>query len=849
MRAADASRSLAPVLGLVVLAAFSLGCAEENRLPAMERIGDRSVRVGDTLEVVVRAEDPDGDSVTFYILGKPAGAEFYQSADTATLLWSPSITDAEEDGKDYPLTVTVQDSAGAWVSQEFTVTVFPQGGVPVFLNPRGYVLNLAETDYVTFRIEVKDDDTTSDDLEIRLHRGIEGSVFRVEEPKNKTAVFYWEPSPEQIAERSVYSLLVGADDGVHEEVLHEMALILLHPEAARDCPGQPPTLQHTPPPDQRDAGGYAVLLRGSDPESEVRFPSLFWAIGASPDPSAFRPLAMTADEDTPGTFRAFVPPLEASVGAGIVSYFFTASDNDDLAADRCDHGTRLPKSGHFAFAAYAPGTSPDLCLQDDLDLAAPNDTQETATSLPGGTLRGLRLCPGDTDWFATAVGAGIRATYTLHHVAAHGELDLRIWDDEGLRLGSFSRFGNRTVVTVPPAGQERVLYAAVEGPEAKPLTYGLDMELSQTACEDDEREPDDEPGAATVVPTPGFTFRGGTVCAGDPDWFRITTAGGQHLTVTLDISPLDGDLDVAIVDTDGETELARVERVGEIHEELSLNVVGAGTYYVLVYSPEGTDGVYDLEIQLLDQTFSCQDDMLAPNQSVDRALMLPASTFDELVLCPGRPDWFQMGLNGGETLHLAALADEESTRFGLTVFDADGATLGAAESDAGWAELSTPIPSAGDYTFRVRGDEASAAHYSLEFSAEEPAGPGCTEDRFSPNHTAGGATVLPADAGVLRHIYTTQLKICGGLEDWFRFEAPANSPILVAVGYPSAGGTLGLDVFAERDLTAPAASSRDPALTTQWVDFAADSAGGVFFIRVSGPGVANQRYDLGVIVD
>ena len=88
-----------------------------------------------------------------------------------------------------------------------------------------------------------------------------------------------------------------------------------------------------------------------------------------------------------------------------------------------------------------------------------------------------------------------------------------------------------------------------------------------------------------------------------------------------------------------------------------------------------------------------------------------------------------------------------------------------------------------------------------------------------------------------------------GMEGRFRFEAPANSPILVAVGYPSAGGTLGLDVFAERDLTAPAASSRDPALTTQWVDFAADSAGGVFFIRVSGPGVANQRYDLGVIVD
>ena len=840
-----------PIISYVMLIALValLGCKESNRLPAMERVGDRSVQVGETLQLVIRAEDPDGDDLAFFIEGKPPGAQFYQSGATATFLWAPSITDAEVDGKAYLLTITVQDSEGAWVSQDVVITVYPQGGVPEFLNPPGYVLNLAETDYLTFRIEVKDDDTTAEDLSITLHRNVDGAIFRVEEPLDKTAVFYWEPSPEQLAERSVYSILLGATDGVHDEVLHEIALVLLNPESARDCPGQPPTLQHTPPSDQRGAAGYPVTLHAFDAESGLRFPTLFWAVGAFPDPSAFRPLAMSVDADDTTRFHATIPPLAAVDGADIVSYYFTASDNDDVAADRCDHSTRLPKQREFAFAGYPPGTAADLCLEDAFDEAgASNDTQESATSMSAGRLRGLRLCPGDVDWYATAVGPGVRATFTLHHVADHGELDLSVSDDGGLELGSFSRFGDRTVVAVAPVAQERVLFVHVVSSTGARLTYGLDVEISQTACKDDEREPDDAPDDATVVPTPGFSFRGGTVCAGDPDWFRVTADGGQHLAVTMDISPLDGDLDLAIVAADGESELARVERVGKNHEELSLNVDEPGTYYVLVYSPEGADGVYDLEIQLHDQVLSCQDDALAGFHTSEEALMLPESTFDELTLCPGRPDWFQIGLNGGETLHLVTLAGDESQSFSLFAYDPDGAELDSLDSQSGWAELQIPIGPRGDYRFQIQGAGNEAVPYSLEFWAEEPAGP-CTEDRFAPNHALAQAAALPEKDGVLEHIYTTRLKLCAGQEDWYQFTPPPGSLVLVAVGYGPTGGALGLDVFFELNPTIPVASSADPNLGTQWVEFVSDAVGGTYSIRVSGPGVASQIYDLGVILD
>ena len=54
-----------------------------------------------------------------------------------------------------------------------------------------------------------------------------------------------------------------------------------------------------------------------------------------------------------------------------------------------------------------------------------------------------------------------------------------------------SRFGDRTVLSVDPAGVERILFTKVEGRGNQQLTYALDVELSQTECEEDAREPDD----------------------------------------------------------------------------------------------------------------------------------------------------------------------------------------------------------------------------------------------------------------------------------------------------------------------------------------------------------------------
>ena len=824
---------------VVLLAAAALpACGGENTLPAMERIADQTVRVGDTLTLVVRAADADGDALTFYVAGKPPGARFTQAGDAATLTWSPSVTDAEAGGRAWPVAISVQDSTGAWVSQDFEITVFLQGGIPAFVNPPGYVLDLATDEYVAFRVEVKDDDSTR--VALALRREIEGALWREDGPK--AAVFYWEPTADQIKERVYWSILVEADDGINPPVPYEISIILLNPAAARDCPGQPPNLRHTPLGDQRGGSGYEVRLEAFDIESDVRFPTVFWAPGADPDPVTIRPVAMQADPASPGTFVATLPPSPSSDRAGFVSYSFTASDNDDAAASRCDHVGRLPKRGNFVFAWYAPGTSEDYCIQDDME---PNDSLETATELPPRPYAGLRLCPGDVDWYRTAVGPGVRATLTLRHVAEHGEARFAVQDESGVAVGEASRFGDRTVLSVPPSGVERILLTKVEGRGQDQLTYALDIELSQSECEEDGREPDDTLETATLVEAPGATFDSGTVCAGDPDWFLVAAGNRQHLTVTLDISPLDGDLDVVVIAPDGATELAKVERTGVNHEELSLNLDQAGAYYVVVYSHEGRNGAYALNVALRDQTVSCQDDSLGPNQDRASAPTLPEATWDDLTLCPGRPDWYQIGVNAGERVHAAALS-EQGDAFTVTLYDPTGASvLAEAASVEGWAEVSADALGAGDYPIRVQGTAIAAFPYLFQLWVDKATG-ACAEDRFAPNHDAPHAVLVEP-------IFTTRLRTCNGTPDWFRFEAPPETRVFVIVEVRDAeAGALGLDVY-DRELNQPIASSREPGRTAQSVEFVTDLLGGTYFIEVSpavpGGSVADQVYDIGLVVD
>ncbi|MBA7510388.1 hypothetical protein ES705_02372 [subsurface metagenome] len=75
--------------------------ALDNRPPVLEPIGDKSVRVGETLTFTVNATDPDEDPITYSVEGLPGGATF----ENQTFTWTPEGSDVGE----HQVTFTASD--------------------------------------------------------------------------------------------------------------------------------------------------------------------------------------------------------------------------------------------------------------------------------------------------------------------------------------------------------------------------------------------------------------------------------------------------------------------------------------------------------------------------------------------------------------------------------------------------------------------------------------------------------------------------------------------------------------------------------------------------------------------
>ncbi|MBC7186752.1 MAG: Ig-like domain-containing protein [Calditrichaeota bacterium] len=107
---------------VIVVAALLSGCSLveklANRPPVIVRVYalDNDLYPGDTTTVIVEAEDPDGDLLSYQ--WNTTGGAFVGSAQGARALWQ-----APTQPGSYQLTVTVRDENGAQVTGSLTVVV------------------------------------------------------------------------------------------------------------------------------------------------------------------------------------------------------------------------------------------------------------------------------------------------------------------------------------------------------------------------------------------------------------------------------------------------------------------------------------------------------------------------------------------------------------------------------------------------------------------------------------------------------------------------------------------------------------------------------------------------------
>jgi len=805
-------------LALTLLA----GCKLTNHPPALAPLADVAVHVGETVQFDLTAEDGDGDALHFAMrfdeAFPPEGATLTPtSKNAARFRWSPLISDALGTGRRYRVHFVVEDGFGGSDSADVVITVFREGGVPEFLNPHGYVLDLSEREYIGFTVEVKDDDSAS--VTIGMAHPIDGALL--ERRDEKTADFYWRPTPEQVAAQLFYTVVFSADDGEHPAVLYDVGIVLQNAGAGTDCPGTPPSILHVPPGDHWQAGDLVLEATFTDAQSVVRYPTLQYTLGDAPGAPAGSVAFEALGE---GRYAATVPthtlPSSAAV---LVRYSLTAEDNDDMAATRCDHAARAPKEGTYAVAWY--GTASGLACLDDP--AEPDDA--AAPALTPGQPMERRLCPGDTDRVSLPLDGSTPRALVATFTGAPGDLELALLDATGAPLALASTSLGGTRLELPAALAPGAYVATVSTPGSDPLSYRLDLVDTGAACPPDALEPNDDPSSAPTLAEGSYADL--VLCPGEIDAYRLAVAPGQNVAAQIHFRQQVGDLDLYVLDPGSLQVLAAAETAND-DERVFLPAPGLPEVLVAVLGFQGAGNAYALDLRTGDDAELCQEDLFSPNASPIEAAPLIEGTFSDLVLCPGNEDWYSLGLNGGETLELGfetATPPDLLSTFAQSPAS-EAVSLPCQATDKGLTcQLAITAP--GDWRFGLA-SSAGLVAYALTAWATEPPGP-CVDDRLEPNDVAGKSDPLPP--GITSH-----LKICDDNPDWFHVDLDAFQPLTVYALYLPERGAVQLELRAADGSVVATSTPANGAAVLE----ASAPAAGRFHVVVTAPAAANLFYDL-----
>ena len=816
----------------ILALAVAAGCSLTNHPPSLIPIGDHSVRVGESLELMFSADDPDGDSLSFAMKFldpiPPQGATLSRvSKDEARFHYSPLISDAAASGASYALRVLVEDGYGGSDQEDITITVFRQGGVPVFLNPHGYVLDLSDREYIAFDVIVKDDDST--EVEVRMAKSLDGALL--DKRSSKLYEFYWRPSEALIDAQLFHTVIFEADDGEHPPTVHEVGIVLMNASADDGCPGTPPGVLHTPPGDQFGTASLVVEAVLQDDDSRIRLPTLYYQVDGDNSPEK----ALAMQDVGAGRYQAIVPTTSLPQAAGsLLRYHFTALDDDDPTSDRCDHSTRLPKEGSFVTAWYGPGAV-DLCLDDNFE-------PDTATPSPlaFGEALERRLCPEDEDRFRLAIQPGARLLILAENLGFSGPLEMNLQDDQGQTIA----------VSTPQLGGARLqtdelltaqsLTLTVWSSGTDNLSYSVKARDLGSDCQADAFEPNDVDasgfGQATTLTT--GTYKGLVICPGDTDAFRVPLHDGENLSVIARFRHQQGDLDILVIDPSKpkDQQLIGVAESTTDDEQLFVNnPAGSGITELILVVLGFTDAanVYEIEIETGTVSDLCSEDLYSPNHSPIQARALIEGASPELVLCPGAEDWFSIGLNGGDVLELSFAS--YGPLEGLDLFaqspDAVAVAVPCEQVDDN-LRCTVQVTSAGTWRWGIA-SPLEHMRYAFSMWAREPAG-ACLDDRMEPNDQPEQAPELPP--GITSH-----LKICGSGQDWFAIELEARQTLTLHMLHLAEQGNLDVRLYdpAGFEILAAAETSEEQ----ERINYTPDDAGR-YRLMVWGFGVENAFYDL-----
>jgi len=477
----------------------------------------------------------------------------------------------------------------------------------------------------------------------------------------------------------------------------------------------------------------------------------------------------------------------------------SASTNDDEVIQRSvnatgQHWLRVFSPNRGAYTHYDLSFSRTRnCAADDSE---ENDAADAPTPLQGTsvTLLNRTICEADDDWYAVPLFAGeqLRASIDFSHV--EGDLSLELTNAAGdAVLASSATETDLEEVTWDATGVELVL---LHVPGAADLinAYDLTVEVTPRACEDDAGEQDDERATARSLALGAATS--GQICAGDEDWFVLTTPADATLTVSLTHQITDGDLNIQAFQADGTTLIASAESMDDnesfdfaapLPGEVTFRVIGAGR----------SQAAYTLTVTSDFDVVCPADDAFEENDAFDATALLTPGVHSNLVMCEGDDvDWYSFEVAEGQSFQFFALAAEAFGTLAVDLYgpDAADATATPVETVDGVRavkRLQQQVgAAAGTWRVRVRREAGAAVLYSVRVFVYDGRLPlECPDDDgFEDNDDAASATPLAVDT-------TLEAIVCGADSDWYRVPVVAGELMSLRADFVNAVGNLDLKLY------------------------------------------------------
>ena len=291
-------------------------------------------------------------------------------------------------------------------------------------------------------------------------------------------------------------------------------------------------------------------------------------------------------------------------------------------------------------------------------------------------------------------------------------------------------------------GSDSAVQDSAAGDSAAVDQGDTDSSVPPPSCDnDDSYEDNDEDSSAAAITAPGTIDN--LMGCDEYDWYKFTVPAGNGLTVAINFTDAESDLDLAIYDAaDATTTLDSSSGISD-NEMVSVELFEASTDVLVRVKNFGypdTAAAYSMVVTFHEGGY-CENDNFEPNETAEAAHALEGRTASG-ILCPSDVDYYSFTLpTAGE--NASVTVSREANQLDVQLF-IQGSTdaIGVLTHDETDTSDKVTFTSALDTTYilRIAGD--NLAHYTLDITAPPPSNDICDSAlTLTPGTAVNGTTI------------------------------------------------------------------------------------------------------------